>query len=262
MARLVRAGNNQFAWHEAAVEMSTYPTSNLRSTRVLTFVEIGAWLGGALAIGVYAEDLSRQHSAREEGLQYFAQLRAQEQIARSEAKDLSTGPIDMSHWSKARVKEFHEAALRPVAPIGVLRIPSVKLSVPIYEGTSDETLQRGAGRIEGTAPLGEEGNIGIAAHRDSFFRALKDLAVGDILVLERVDGVDRYRIAGTTIVNPSDVSVLKPTDSSTITLVTCYPFYFVGSAPQRFIVKAERVAGPDSRDALVRTAARSAPHAE
>src|SRR6187399_2240272 len=127
-----------------------------------------------------------------------------------------------------------------IANFQVLRVPSLKLVVPVFEGTSEENLNRGAGRIEGTAPIGDLGNIGIAAHRDGFFRVLKDIRVGDELLLERLDATDTYRIVATRIVDPSDVSVLSATGAPAVTLVTCYPFYYVGSAPQRFIVRAEK----------------------
>jgi len=120
----------------------------------------------------------------------------------------------------------------------VLRIPRLKLEVPILEGTDDWTLNRAVGHIEDTAKPAERGNIGIAGHRDGFFRGLKDLATGDTLELELTTGVEHFRIERIWIVNPEDVSVLDPTSSKAITLVTCYPFYFVGSAPQRYIVRA------------------------
>jgi sortase A len=150
-------------------------------------------------------------------------------------------PVDMSTWSQARIEQYREASRAADTPLAVLRIPTIGLTVPVFDGTSERNLNRGAGRIEGTAQLGEPGNVGIAAHRDGFFRALKNVQVGDVLVMERATATDTYRIVSTTIVDPSDVSVLDPTLTSSVTLVTCYPFYFVGSAPQRFIVHAQRL---------------------
>ena len=115
----------------------------------------------------------------------------------------------------------------------------MKLAVPVFDGTSEQNLNRGAGRIPGTARIGEPGNLGIAAHRDGFFRVLKDVRIGDVLLLERLGATDAYRIVSTVIVDPSDVSVLEPTATHSVTLVTCFPFYYVGSAPQRFIVHAQ-----------------------
>ena len=123
----------------------------------------------------------------------------------------------------------------------MLRIPKIRLEVPVLPGTDDRTLDRGVGHIEDTAPPGTAGNSGIAGHRDGFFRGLKDIAAGDVIELDTLQGKQVYRIERTWVVEPEDVSVLDPTPAPALTLVTCYPFYFVGSAPQRFIVRAVRV---------------------
>ncbi len=123
-------------------------------------------------------------------------------------------------------------------PLGVLDIPSLQLQVPILEGTDDLTLDRGVGHITGTAWLSDGGNIGIAGHRDGFFRALKDIHVGDTIDLHSQQGNTHYLVDEIQIVSPDDVSVLEPRAKSSLTLVTCYPFYFVGSAPLRYIVHA------------------------
>ena len=117
----------------------------------------------------------------------------------------------------------------------------------MLEGVGSRTLRRGAGHIPAT-PRPEEGagNVGIAAHRDSFFRGLKDVRKNDTVELTTLDGTFRYEVEWTKIVQPEDVSVLEPTDEPALTLVTCYPFYYVGSAPQRFIVRAVRIAEEDS----------------
>jgi sortase A len=119
--------------------------------------------------------------------------------------------------------------------------PSVQMSATVLEGTDDATLDRGAGHIEETPFPGEPGNIGIAGHRDTIFRPVRNLAIGDPLVLTTADHVYRYRITKTSIVNPEDVHVLDPADHPTLTLVTCYPFEFIGHAPRRFIVHADLV---------------------
>ena len=105
-------------------------------------------------------------------------------------------------------------------------------------GTDDRTLDRGVGYIDGTAAPGAEGNLGIAGHRDGFFRGLKDIAAGDVIQIETGQRTDVYRVERTWVVPPDDVSVLDPTPARALTLVTCYPFYFIGSAPRRFIVRA------------------------
>jgi sortase A len=125
-------------------------------------------------------------------------------------------------------------------PLALLRIPRIGLHVPVLAGTDEGTLKRAAGHIEDTTRPGEEGNSGIAGHRDGVFRALKHVRAGDVIELETRGGVERYRVERTWVVNPEDVSVLDPTTLPSLTLVTCYPFSFVGSAPQRFIVRAVR----------------------
>src|SRR5439155_10573860 len=134
---------------------------------------------------------------------------------------------------------------RPAPSVGtwVARIdaPSVGLSSTVLEGSDDTTLARAAGHIEDTAFPGDSGNIGIAGHRDTIFRPVRNLHVGDPLVLTTSDRVFRYRIARTTVVEPEDVYVLDPSDHPTLTLVTCFPFEFIGHAPRRFIVSADLV---------------------
>jgi len=112
------------------------------------------------------------------------------------------------------------------------------LCVPVFNGTDALTLNRGAGRIVETAWPGEQGNIGIAAHRDGFFRGLKDVGLGDTIEMVTLSQTETYIIDRITIVDPSDVSVLQPRQRTSLTLITCYPFYFLGSAPQRYIVQA------------------------
>jgi sortase A len=147
--------------------------------------------------------------------------------------------VDLSLWSNGRIKEYLESLETPTeAPHAVLRIPKLHLEVPVYEGSDEPMLNRGVGRIIGTARLGEPGNTGIAGHRDGFFRGLKDIGPGDALDLMLPHRTDHYVVTNIMITNPDDVSVLKPSSTASLTLVTCYPFYFVGSAPRRYIVQA------------------------
>lgn len=132
-------------------------------------------------------------------------------------------------------------AVRHGKPVGRLRIPRLELSVMVAEGADPGVLNRGAGHLPNTALPGQGGNVGIAAHRDRHFRALKDVAVGDEVVLETAVGAFRYRVEWTRIVSPDRVDVLHPTGEPTLTLVTCYPFYYVGNAPDRFVVRARRL---------------------
>ena len=119
-----------------------------------------------------------------------------------------------------------------------LTAPSVHLEANVLEGSDDGTLGRGAGHIEDTPFPGQPGNVGIAGHRDTVFRPLRNIKVGDPLELATAEHTYRYRISKTLIVGPDDVYVLDATDQPTLTLVTCYPFEFVGHAPRRFIVQA------------------------
>ena len=147
--------------------------------------------------------------------------------------------VDFTLWNPKRVRAYQESLLaKPDIPIAVLRIPKIHLEVPVFNGTDALTLNRGAGRIIGTAEIGQHGNIAIAAHRDGFFRTLKDIAPGDLLRLDTPGKTIHYVVELTEVVQPEDVSVLADTGNASLTLVTCFPFYFIGNAPQRFIVQA------------------------
>jgi sortase A len=117
-------------------------------------------------------------------------------------------------------------------------VPRINLSAVAREGVDTRTLRRAVGHIPGTALPGERGNAGFAAHRDTFFSPLKNVRRGDEVIVTAPGGVYRYAVTGTRVVEPQDVSVLDQTPGTTLTLVTCYPFDYVGSAPQRFIVRA------------------------
>ena len=155
-----------------------------------------------------------------------------------------SGKVDMKLWSAVRVKAY-KAALQQETPatLAILRIPRLDLEVPVYDGTADAVLDLAAGRIEETALPGTVGNVGIAAHRDGYFRVLKDIKAGDALVLETPVATEQYRVESIKITTPEDVSVIDPTPGRAVTLVGCYPFYHVGAAPQRFIVRAVPVSG-------------------
>ena len=140
-----------------------------------------------------------------------------------------------------QVGRFRAEATTAGGLIGRLEIIRLALSVIVIEGTGATTLRRAAGHIAGTALPGEPGNVGISGHRDTFFRPLRNIREDDIITITTLLGEYRYRVVSTTIVGPSDVGVLEPGEGEFLTLVTCYPFYFVGSAPDRFIVRAERV---------------------
>ncbi len=128
---------------------------------------------------------------------------------------------------------------RPEGTIGKIEIPRIGLSAMIAEGTEWATLRRAIGHIPGTAFPGETGNAAVAAHRDTFFRGLRNITRGDAIDVTTDRGVFRYVVESTEIVKPNDVSVLKPGQSQELTLITCYPFFWIGPAPKRFIVHAK-----------------------
>lgn len=154
-------------------------------------------------------------------------------------------------WSQSRIKAYKESLASHLAPpLAVLRISKVGIEVPILDGTDDLILNRGVGRIQGTALPGQPGNLGIAGHRDGFFRGLKDVVAGDRIEIELPDRTDTYVVRDIKIVLPQDTSVLNPTKDSSLTLVTCYPFYFVGDAPRRYIVLASLIGSTGSETTL------------
>jgi sortase A len=207
-------------------------TSRRRLLLVAEIVCLALGLAGLARLGLFRHKVATE--TRHE-LERFAEVRA---LASP------TGTPDQSLWSPVRVNAWRQAIGEPVpAPLAVLRIPKIRLEVPVLPGTDDHTLDRAAGHIEDTAQPGMDGNSGIAGHRDGFFRGLKDITPGDMIELDTLQGTDVYRVERTWVVKPEDVSVLDPTPKPALTLVTCYPFYFVGSAPERFIVRAVRVGG-------------------
>ena len=221
----------------AIVQMKTI--SSLRLERVLFVV------GGILLVVSATARIHGELSARW-AIQEF-------EANRSESADSQTkNKVDMSQWSAVRIREYKESlGSKSDAPMAVLHIPKLNLEVPVFDGTDELTLNRGAGRIIGTARPGEIGNVGIAAHRDGFFRGLQDVGAGDTIELKLPDRTERYRVTGIQITTPENVSVLQPTVKASLTLVTCYPFYFVGSAPQRYIVHAAIRGADESNDDLV-----------
>ncbi len=141
-------------------------------------------------------------------------------------------------------KQPHETQpkppLKPGDLLGRLDIPRLGLSVAVLQGTSSRTLRLATGHIEGTPLPGEPGNSAIAGHRDTFFRGLKDVHKDDEIQFQTVSGLIHYQVDWVKVVAPDDTSVLAPSTESALTLVTCYPFYYVGPAPNRFVVRAHR----------------------
>lgn len=154
-------------------------------------------------------------------------------------KRLAVAPADQVTWSDRRRAEYERALTEEAgSTLSILRIASTGMEVPVFDSTSKTALNRGAGHVAGTALPGTAGNIAIAGHRDGFFRSLNDITIGAQIELTTLQGQQRFRVAELMIVDPLDVSVLEPTEETVITLITCYPFHFVGAAPERFIVRA------------------------
>jgi sortase A len=129
--------------------------------------------------------------------------------------------------------------LRPGDTLAKLKIPRLDSELYVVEGDGARELRRGPGHLTGTALPGETGNCVIAGHRDTHFRVLKDIREGDDIVLETATGQYLYRVRRTRVVTPDNTSALQPTPQATLNLITCYPFYYVGSAPKRFVVEAK-----------------------
>lgn len=147
--------------------------------------------------------------------------------------------------------------LRDGSLIGHLEIPRLGIDVVVAEGDSNDVLRRAVGHIPDTPLPGEPGNIALAGHRDTFFRPLRKIQPGDVITIDTSANRFQYEVQSTNIVSPSDMSVLKPTADSELTLVTCFPFYYVGAAPKRFIVRARN---RDAVEAVGQSAAFLVPH--
>jgi sortase A len=125
--------------------------------------------------------------------------------------------------------------------LGRIEIPRLGLSVIVLEGTTPQTLKHGVGHIEGTALPGEPGNVGIAGHRDTYFRGLKDIRAEDEIQIQTAAGITHYQVDWIQITVPSDVAIMSSATGSALTLVTCYPFHYIGAAPERFVVHAHKL---------------------
>ena len=208
--------------------------------KVSSFERILFLLGLVLLAVWGAAWADRMISSRAALLKFQANESKTTQGSGTQVYDRASGSVvDLSLWSPKRVQAFKDSLAQDAdTPIAVLSIPKIHLEVPVFDGTEDLTLNRGVGRILGTARIGQTGNLGIAGHRDGFFRGLKDVGPGDAVELVLWGQTLTYVVDTIQIVDPRDVGVLGPTPNATLTLVTCYPFYFVGSAPQRYIVSA------------------------
>ena len=153
-------------------------------------------------------------------------------------EELPSSPLPPAPSEADRAKA--ESAAPDGSPLGRIEIGTIGLSAMILEGTDGKTLRRAVGHIPGTALPGQQGNVAIAGHRDTFFGGLRNIQKDAEITLTTLDGSHRYHVDFTKVVEPEDIWVLDHSGESILTLVTCYPFFFVGPAPQRFIVRAHR----------------------
>ena len=159
---------------------------------------------------------------------------------------------DARTYQAIQLRKFaHEVpAVEPHFPVigeaaGEIQIPRLALRAVILQGDSPEVLRRGVGHLPNTPMPGERGNVGLAGHRDSFFRSLRQIRTGDLIILRTSKGEFHYQVESTLIVSPENTEVLASSGRSELTLVTCFPFNFVGAAPDRFIVRAPQVSSFD-----------------
>jgi sortase A len=220
----------------------------VRTARILLYLEIATLMAGVALLAFYAAARVDSYLASRAAIEQFEAGATKPPAAPQPKPKFSphaalaippNAKVDFSLWSPGRVRAYRESLVRLFAPpIALLKIPKLHLAVPVFEGTDELVLNRGVGRIAGTALPGSPGNIGIAGHRDGFFRGLRNVSRGDVIELERREGTLRYIIDKIEIVSPKDVSVLAPRGSPSLTLVTCYPFYYIGNAPKRYVVEA------------------------
>jgi sortase A len=202
-----------------------------RGTRFFSWMAYLLVIAGGAALGWSAANLTDA---------YIAQWRAREQLASMPPMTMST-PSASSPRSSA-LSTPRSSRVQAGTPLAELSIPRIGLSAVVLEGSDDHTLRVGLGHIESTSLPGESGNVAIAGHRDSFFRPLRNVQVGDDITLDTPTARVHYRVSSYSVVNSDEVSVIDPTTDARLTLVTCFPFQFIGSAPDRFIVRANYVA--------------------
>lgn len=210
--------------------------ASMKRTR-LRWLERALLLIGLLCLGAYAYAW-----ADAKYTQYKEEKILEEALARQQARATPASESDtLGAFQEASLPEPPREPGPEGSLVGRIEIPRVGVSAIVLEGVDNKTLRRGVGRIPGTSVPGEEGNVGLAAHRDSFFRGLRDIRKNDIVTLKTVEGTFSYQVEWTEVVLPRDTHVLDETEGPAITLVTCYPFNFVGPAPKRFIVRARQV---------------------
>jgi sortase A len=245
--------NDQFA-DDAVIGLNTAGAQGKGRRKVMRLIEIALLAFGIVLAGFFVAARIDSVVVSQEALKSFeAAPPIPAPPAAAGSPEIDSPAPDFSAWDQQRVRAYERAAAnRTGAPIAVLEIPKIGLTAPVLEGTDGLTLNHAVGRIAGTRWPGERGNIGLAAHRDGFFRGLKDIKIGDAIELRTRYGKDIYTVDHFQIVTPRDVNVLGPKPEPSLTLVTCYPFYYIGSAPKRFVVTAyltqHTTAGPTASE--------------
>ena len=194
--------------------------------QTLGWAEAFLWLGGAAALGYSGYILTEARNAQSRG-----------------DRELAAAAASYSPSGEPRIKS--DPNLKSGALVGRLEIRRLGISVVIFEGTGQQVLDIGAGHLTVSPLPGEGGNMVLAAHRDTYFRHLRDVAKGDLVSVTTANVSRQYQVQATRIVDPDDAGVLAPTAEPSLTLVTCYPFSYIGAAPQRFIVQATELAPDD-----------------
>jgi sortase A len=188
--------------------------------------------------------------------QAYQTRRFQQELKDSQASIVGGGLVPTLEEAKpARAESLGPTDSRR-SPLGRIEISTIGLSAMILEGMDERTLRRAVGHIPGTPLPGQPGNVALAGHRDTFFRGLRNIREGDEITLQTLSGLYRYRVDSTKVVDPGETQVLDSSDNATLTLVTCYPFSYLGPAPKRFIVSAHKLAatatGPVSAGVMAR----------
>ena len=146
--------------------------------------------------------------------------------------------VEQRRFEQARDDNAETPAVVEGSPIGEMQIPRLEFTAVVVQGDSSAILRRAVGHLADTAMPGESGNVVLAGHRDTFFRPLQQVRAGDVIMLRTRNGSFEYEVESTAVVRPTDVQVLQPTSTRTLTLITCFPFSYLGPAPDRFIVRA------------------------
>jgi sortase A len=212
--------------------MSTDDTP--RRSALLRWAERGLWTAALVLLGWVVYSLADGE---------IFQMRAAGRLDRAlaETARASTPADDSAAHAEASTGPPPRVTPASGDPIGRLEIPRLGVSVMVAEGSSADVLRKAVGHLTGTALPGSGGNVALAGHRDRYFRPLKDIRDGDEILLTTPQGTFRYRVEWTRIIDPTDLRVLAPTGRPSLTLLTCYPFHFVGHAPHRFAVRARRI---------------------